>query len=201
MNTHILEKKLNELSFPELFLSGSRSLADDIWQGGKIQPQLELIIQKPSFSLYSKFLAAEILRHFSIPPDASQYAVLAKSYAWALENTSEKRGNRVHLYGNIWGMLYEEDDPGYLGKQLILFGASAIPFLYDLLDNTDRIFYEGSEEATIGNGYKYRIKDFAAFYISRIRNIPISFYQDIDKRDREIDRFIKLLNTDKHGRA
>jgi hypothetical protein len=33
------------------------------------------------------------------------------------------------------------------------------------------------EEATVGNGYKYRIKDFAAFYLGRITGTPIAFHE------------------------
>jgi hypothetical protein len=49
----------------------------------------------------------------------------------------------------LCGHLYDEDDSGYLGKQLIKFG-----------------------DAAIGNSYLYRVKDFVAYYLSKITNPP-----------------------------
>jgi hypothetical protein len=38
--------------------------------------------------------------------------------------------------------------------------------------------YQGSKEATIGNAYGYRIKDFAAYYIGRILGVPLKYYPE-----------------------
>jgi hypothetical protein len=82
-----------------------------------------------------------------------------------------------------------------LGKKVISFGKIALPFLVKLLDDDGTVFYEGSKEATIGNAYHYRIKDFAAFYISKITNNPIQFYKNYKDRDREIERLKKRIVT------
>jgi hypothetical protein len=58
-----------------------------------------------------------------------------------------------------------------------------------LLDSaTSPLIYDGSKEATVGNGYHYRIKDFAAYYLGRIRRIPITFHAAPADRDHEIAR-------------
>jgi hypothetical protein len=40
---------------------------------------------------------------------------------------------------------------------------------------------------------RYRVKDFAAFYISRIMNLEVPWEQDLAKRDEAIDRLHKQL--------
>src|SRR5690606_14162510 len=147
------------------------------------------IIESPTSSMEGKFLAAEILRHYQVAFEPQHKEDLINAYAYTLKHTSSERGNPVRLNGNVWGLLYNEDDLGDLGQQMVRFGPAAIPALGKLLeDSAGRILYEGSEEALIGNGYRYRIKDFAAFYISKIKNIPVRFHQDLEKRDKEIER-------------
>lgn len=194
MSIKSLENKLIEIGYPGLFMYGGHSLADSIWEDGKNVEQLKSIISSASSRFHAKFLAAEVLRHFEVQLDTQSYNILAEAYAYALKYTSTDRKNIVQLNGNLWGLLYEENDAGFLGKQFIKFGNAAIPSLTKLLDDgAGRIPYEGSEEATIGNAYQYRIKDFAAFYISKIKNIPIKFHQDFKKRDQEIEHLKELL--------
>ncbi len=194
MNVKELESRLIEIGYPGLFMHGEHNLADSIWEDGNNVKQLESIVLSTSTLSHARFLAAEVFRYFNIELDTQSYAILSEAYAYVLENTSADRGNIVHLNGNLWGLLYEEDDVGYLGKQFIKFGNAAIPSLTRLLDDhASRVLYEGSEEATIGNAYQYRIKDFAAFYISKIKNISIEFNQDFEQRDKEIERLKGLL--------
>ncbi|MCP4366859.1 MAG: hypothetical protein GY797_01910 [Deltaproteobacteria bacterium] len=194
MNSRPLKERLIEIGYPRLFMYEEHNLADSIWEDGKNVEQLKSIIFSASSSTHAKFLAAEVFRHFEVELNTQSYGILAEAYAYALEHTSADRENIVQLNGNLWGLLYEENDAGYLGMRFIKFGHAAIPTLIKLLnDNASRILYEGSEEATIGNAYQYRIKDFAAFYISKIKNIPIKFYQDFEKRDKEIERLKDLF--------
>ena len=60
--------------------------------------------------------------------------------------------------------------------------------LLNLLENEKRVYYAGSEEATLGHHYGYRVKDLAAYYISKIRNIPLELDEDPGKRDEAIGR-------------
>lgn len=182
------EKKLIDAGFPGLFMYGERSLADAIWDGGKNETALKELLASGTASHHAKFLAAEVLRKYEVSYDENIAGALAETYAEALRNTSESSGNAYHLSGNHWGFLYELNDAGHLGSQFIIFGDAAVPALTPLLDDDGTIMYEGSQEATLGNSYQYRVKDFAAFYISKIKNIPIQFHKDIQERDKEIER-------------
>ena len=143
-----------------------------------------------------RFLASEVL--FQIDktyPDNDILVVLGEIYS----NTLKRSGisNEVDLLpANAWGLLYEDDDVGFIGKRIIHIGNAAVPYLYELLNNEEGVLYEGSEEATIGNSYQYRIKDIAAFYIAKIKNIPITYYKEFDKRDKEIERLKARMKTE-----
>ena len=194
MNTSNLENQLIELGYQQLFQYGERSKAYDIWQKGTKRTALQNLIVSSETSLYGKFLAAEVLRYFKIALHPTYHETLAEAYTHALACTSVDKEEKLILTGNLWGLLYESNDSGYLGKQLIAFGKSATPYLIKLLDNDNgRILYEGSREATIGNSYQYRVNDFAAFYLSKITDTLIRFYKDLAARDAEIERFKKGL--------
>ena len=91
-------------------------------------------------------------------------------------------------------MLYEHNDEGSLGISFIILGKASIPALLPLLQNeTLHNHYVGSEEATIGNGYQYRIKDVAAYYLGKIGNHPMQYFPDLKERDRQIEGLIKAL--------
>lgn len=193
----LLEEKLLEYNYFDLYQIQDSVISSQVWNDGKQSETLKRVIQSSSTSLKSKFLAATVLLEFENKIDKVFYKNLSNVYAYALTHTSEKFDNSMNLNGNIWGFLYDEDDLGELGKQYVSFGDEAIPSLKKLLEDSDnKIFYEGSEEATIGNSYQYRIKDFAAFYISKIKGIPMTFYQDFEKRDAEIERLKELLENE-----
>lgn len=190
-----LEQKIIDIGYQTLFLSGSEVLKKDIWQSGDNQEELEQIAYSKESTLRGRFLAAEVLRHFKVEFKPEYTDLLSEAYVNALKETSLHDDDWWGLSANAWGFLYEHDHIGYVGKQLLLFGEPALPYLTELLDEERLVLYEGSQEATIGNAYRYRIKDFAAFYISKITHLPIQFYQDTEERDREIERFEKSLNT------
>ncbi len=194
MHTSSLAQQLEDSGYRQLFLTGKQKGAKEIWQEGKNKNALEKLLADENTSLYAQFLAIEILRRFKVDVDSKHNSQLAKAYTYALKHSSADQKKYSSITGNAWGLLYEEDHLGHLGKQMVALGKSAIPELVKLLDNNHgKILYEGSEEATIGNGYQYRIKDFAAFYLSKITQTPITFYQDLAKRDAEIERFKKAL--------
>ena len=85
----------------------------------------------------------------------------------------------------------ELDEPA--GQHFVALGEPAVPALVSLLDDTTRLEYGGSKEATVGNSYAYRVKDFAAFYLSRIRNLPFDVVQDPAARDKAIDALRQAL--------
>jgi len=189
-----LQQQLNSETYGSLFLSSNQKV-DSLWN--QYQEALFVnLIKCETCSFKSRFLASEIIFHKkTFLPEKEMLPVLGKIYA----NTLKRSGisnNQDLLVANGWGFLYEEDDVGFIGKRIILIGEPIIPYLYDLLDNTDEVFYQGSEDATIGNSYQYRIKDIAAFYIAKIKNIPITYYKDFEDRDKEIERLKAMLKTD-----
>ena len=87
-----------------------------------------------------------------------------------------------------WGWLWHGEDPlGHLGNTFIEIGQPAVPALTALLDDaTSRSSYLGSEEATEMAMKRYRVKDFAAFYLSQITGIALPWEQNLAKRDEAI---------------
>lgn len=194
MATKTLEAKMIAIGYSGLFLLGDDSLLDSIWDEGNNLKQLTEVIESESSSPVAIFLAAEVLRFYDASVDPNSYVALAEAYAYALKQSGVDGGNTMGLNGNLWGLLYEEDDPGYLGQQFIMFGNASLTPLKELLDDSSGgVLYEGSEEAISGNAYRFRIKDFAAFYISKITKIPVKFHQDFEERDREIERLRNQL--------
>jgi len=187
-----LENKLNVERYSSLFLSSGTDKVDKLWKTHKKESFVRLL-NDSSVDDNVRFLAAEILFHKSEGfPSKNSYEVLASIYAHALIMTGVSN-EKFMLAANGWGYLYEMDSVGFIGERLILIGEPAVKYLKGLLENNDNVLYEGSEEATLGNSYRYRIKDIAAFYISKIKKIPVKFHKNIEERDREIARLKELL--------
>lgn len=109
-------------------------------------------------------------------------SVIAEVYGQALEHN-------LTGMANSWGLLYEHHDAGPVGIRFVMLGEPAVPALTRLLDNASApLIYDGSKEATVGNAYHYRIKDFAAYYLGRIRRVPVAFHREPTERDQEIAR-------------
>jgi hypothetical protein len=161
---------------------------DEVWAEPDAQANLEAIVRAPGGSPRARFLASEVLfaKDFTFASAIGQELV-AEIYAEAL------RGDFTGM-ANSWGLLYEHADAGPVGLRFLILGEAAVPVLRGLLED-DRAgpTYEGSEEATVGNGYHFRVKDFAAYYLGRIRRVPVRFHQDLVARDREIEQLERAL--------
>jgi hypothetical protein len=198
MNNNKLAAQLKEGGYDGLFLSGSRDFADSIWQLEKNHRALLEIVAGARYDDYVRLLASEILflKKKNFPP-ADMQDTLAYIYSNALFITATPSSNSG-LYGNLWGYMYNGTQYGnanhdVLGSHLIQIGKKAVPYLSKLLDDTGLIFYEGSQEATKGNSYKYRVKDAAAYYIGEILGIPVQFHENFIDRDNEIDMLLKKI--------
>ena len=149
---------------------------------------LEQVLNDPSAPGRPRFIAAEVLfaRDFTFI-DRTRRDDLAQLYCEALvENWAG--------HANVFGMLWDHDDVGPVGGRFVLLGRDALPALTALLDNNRVVdWYAGSEEATVANGYGYRIKDFAAFYLGRILNVSVPFHRDPAQRDAEIAKLRDAL--------
>jgi hypothetical protein len=115
--------------------------------------------------------------------------VVAEVYAEAL-------AKNYAGHANVWGLLWENDQPGPVGVRFLMLGEAAVPALRGLLDNETLVdWYAGSEEATIGNAAQYRVKDFAAYYLGDLLRRPIPFHRDLAGRDLEIAKLREALQA------
>jgi hypothetical protein len=186
-----LARRVHDLGYLELFQRMEYTHVDELWKTSAAD--LDALVRDASQDHLARFLAAEILflRSPGYPP-ADARAVLAPLYAEALVQTGARSGG-WGLAGNMWGFLYERDDLGSAGEHVMAIGADMVPALRPLLDNTDVILYEGSQEATLGNSLRYRVKDVAAYFIGRLTKTPVAFHPAPADRDRELAKLAKSL--------
>lgn len=196
-----IAKSLQEAGYAGLFLSGNRSIFYSIWQNGKNRKQIEWIVQTEEFSMLTRFLASEVLfekvRDF---PQPRWQETLARIYTEALANSGGEDGGSFHLFGNPWGFMFFSEEEGVsgvgaVGQHLIATNRKAIPYLRKILSCSDLLYYEGSQDATLGNSLGYRVNDAAAYYIGKIAGIKIRFYEKISERDEEIERLKEELGN------
>lgn len=162
---------------------------EKIWSDSRNPQLLDTILDDDTVSDEAKFLACEVFFKKDIffmqrhSPEK-----VAEIYAKALSNNFTGMANS-------WGLLYERHDEGTVGVVFLTIGEKAIPALSKLLDDErTNLKYVGSKEATLGNSYEYRIKDFAAYYIGRILGTPLKYYSDLADRDEQINRLRVNLN-------
>lgn len=156
-----------------------------IWSKPGNPALLEALIDDRAAPGKARLVAAEVLflRDYSFV-DRHDQRMIAKIYADAL-------AQRQIEWANPWGMLWVDDTVGEIGGRFAMLGRPAIPELRRLLEDTRVVdWYAGSEEATVGNGQRYRIKDFAAFYLADLIRHPIPFHEDVAARDAEIAKLV-----------
>ena len=139
---------------------------------------LEGLVDDTRADPLARFLAAELLfgpdDHFPSQHDA---AAVAEVYATALkENFTES--------GNTWGL--PGMNKGLVAEHVVSLGAAIVPAFAALLDDGTRVHYEGSEEATIGNIYAFRVKDVAAALIAAVTGRSFALERDPKTRDATI---------------
>jgi hypothetical protein len=183
-------RKLADREFGEFFIYPMHDQTiEKIWEDPENRELLDNVLDDSTISNEARFLAAEVFFKKDIlfmqrhSPES-----VAAIYADALSN------NRTGM-ANSWGLLYDRQDEGTVGIAFLTIGEKAIPALAQLLDDErTHLKYQGSIEATIGDGYGYRVKDFAAYYIGRILGKPLTYYPDISDRDAQIERLKKELS-------
>ncbi|HYH84992.1 MAG TPA: hypothetical protein VEX60_05875 [Pyrinomonadaceae bacterium] len=172
-------ERLSELGYVDLFHRLDEDALDGVWNAPGATEALEALASDSAAAELPRFLAAEILFHKreDYPPKETS-GVLSPVYAAALA------GNFTGM-ANDWGLPGRLD--GSAGQNFVALGASAVPHLIGLLDDETRMVYAGSKEATMGNSYEYRVKDAAAFFISRILGVPFQVHESPRARDEEIE--------------
>ena len=194
-----LAAHLVKTGYSNMFLYMDQNYADTFWFKGYNKSALMEIVQHRHYDDYARMLASEILfyKQKDYPPKGLE-DTLGYIYARALFITGDTV-HRYRLFGNQWGLMYYDDDNvsdyGILGVHLMVAGKAAVPYLKELLNDNSILVYEGSKEATVGNGLHCRVKDAAAFYIGKIMNIPVDFHDEISEgdKDKEIEKLKKAL--------
>lgn len=188
-DTAALAQRLADDGYGETFVwpAHDETLAK-VWSDPGNPARLEQLVDDTAAPAKARLVAVECLfKHDFTFLARHDGVVIAGIYAAAL-------AEHVVPAANPWGLLWENEQAGLLGGRFIMLDRSSIPALRPLLaDDTVVDWYEGSEEATVGNAARYRIKDFAAFYLARIINHPLAFHADFAARDREIAALLAAL--------
>ncbi len=184
-DTSSLADRLMAIGYIGLFQGPDEEALRTLWNEPGVPEALATLAGDPEAPTLARFLAAEILfdKQEKYPPE-EQKKQLASVYATALAQNFTEAANTWGLPGILGGLA---------GEHFEALGGAAIPELASLLDDDRRVYYEGSQEATLGSSYGYRVKDLAAFYISKIRNIPFELDEDPIKRDKEIEKLKSAL--------
>ena len=167
-----LATRLRELGYVELFQRLDDRAVTALWPEADALAQLAL---DRGADTLARFLAADIV----LDKDASRFdendrRAIAEVYAEALRE-------QVTLSANEWS--FPDGFAGRAGEHLVGLGEAAIPALRPLLDEETLVLYEGSQEAMFGRRYRFRIKDLAAIFVSKI--LGVAFPDDTDPRIRD----------------
>jgi hypothetical protein len=175
-----LVAELAKLGYLNLFMRAGTEHMDGLWTAAQGPDKLEAVALDPAVPWESRFLAAEILfRKRDNFPRADQREVLAAAYVDALEGAT---------IGNLWGLPGELNGPA--GQHLMSLGEPVTERLATLLDDDRAVLYIGSQDATWGNRFKFRVKDFAAFFLCSIKNLPYALHTEPAARDADIQALI-----------
>ena len=192
--SNTITKKLMEDHYGDFFNYAIQDeIISTVWAEARGVAPLKAIVINEKAPTKARLLACEVLmkNEFTFLRDKDvKIDRVAAIYTDALVNNTTGMANS-------WGLLYEHSDEGLIGIMLVILDAEAIPELVKLLDNETIHLYDGSEEATVGNGYQFRVKDFAAYYICKIKNIKAVYHETHAARDEEIERLKILLAKDK----
>jgi hypothetical protein len=181
-----LVRRLTDLGYLELFQRFGEEAVDAVWATPGAPAELRRLALDPAAPMPARFLAAEVLfaRQPGYPPETAK-GDLAPVYAAALDENLPRMANP-------WGLPGQLDGP--VGQHAVALGEPAAAALAGLLGDDRPIHYSGSEEATFGNSYRYRVKDIAAFLIASIRSLPFAVDRDPGVRDAEIERLRRSLS-------
>ncbi len=193
-NISTLAKRLADKGYAALFRdTGHSSQLDSTWKRFSQQDFEQLVadIHQPPLA---RFLGSEVL----IKKDMTFFSrtnlkALCNVYISALQNnyTGEMTD---------WGFAKNNDDLGVVGGSFLIFSNNAVSPLIQLLDNNTLVHYErpllGTDIFDSQLLQKIRIKDFAALYLSKIKNIPIRFKTTFAERDEEINQLKKRITKE-----
>lgn len=184
----IFAAKLKAWEFGDLFVYPRHDeTIENIWDNGKNEELLNEILYDSTIDREAQFIACVVLFKKRIEFLKKHKAgKIAEVYADALAGNYTRKANP-------WGLLYGHDS-GSAGEVFLFMGKASIPPLMKLLnDENTHLHHHGSEAATIGYIRKYRVKDYAAYYIGEIIGFPHQYHSTFTERDKQIDELKKRL--------
>jgi hypothetical protein len=185
MDKHMLAERLLSLGYTELFQRLDDRALTALWGEVGAPDALEKIALDGDEDAWVRFLAAEVV--LSKRPDGfddGERRAIGSLYATALRRQFTGSANEWSFPGQLLGRA---------GEHLLSLGDDAVPALTALLDDNTPVIYEGSEEATVGASYGYRVKDLAAEFIARITGLPFPISTDPAARDAAIAELRRRL--------
>jgi hypothetical protein len=180
-----LAQDLLKLGYVDLFMRQDDDALTAIWTRPGAPAELEEVALSEGAPGLARFLAAEILfRNRKDFPGAAAAGRLAPAYAKALSENFTTMANPWGLPGSLDGLA---------AQHFLALGKAALPELEKLLENSSGVLYGGSKEATVGNSYRFRVKDVAASLIAAIEGKQLDLDLDPARRDHEIEKLRRSL--------
>jgi hypothetical protein len=178
-----LAEALVRLRYLGLYLRGDGSA--DAVRHAHGDAEFVALLRDTSAPAEARFLAAELWMeaHENSLPAGVDPAAVAALYTQAMHDN-------FTYAANAWGL---PSEIGATGMRMLHLGPAAAPALLARFDDATPMFYAGSETATEGNRYQYRVKDEAAFLLSRVLELPYPLAVDPHVRDEEIVRLRALV--------
>jgi hypothetical protein len=178
-DTFSLAQRLTDNGYAALF----KESGQDIWQSAS-QQDFERLVRDDKASPLARFLGSQILLRKDMTfLSRTDLDSLSDVYVRAL------LGNYTNAMSD-WGFLHSNDDLGVMGSLFLVFGERSIPRLLAVLNDDTVVDYVRPAPDVSGFDptrlQRVRMKDFAALYLSKIKNIPIEFKIPFDERDLEI---------------
>lgn len=190
-----IKKQIKNIDLTAITLQEENSDVIEILQDIKYDKILKEIVIDSTTNTFTALKAAELILKKNVRLTDQDKTLLAQVYAANLQLLGDETFFKFNI--DDWCRPHLNNEFGRLGKRFLVFDEKSITPLAEIVANGNEfIQYEGSEESTEMDFYRYRIKDFAAFYISKIKDIPMAFYQDFEKRDAEIERLKEILEND-----
>lgn len=188
----LLAQWLVQLGYRGLFngTDQERSL-DEIWKSAP-QQDFERLAGDAAMPSLARFLSSQILiRKDMTFPARADLRSLTDIYIKALVD------NYTGMMSD-WGFQQDNDDLGPVGSIFLILGDHAVPALMNLLKNDTIVDYKRRSPDFSGFDWtklqRTRIKDFAALYLSKIKNVPVHFKTRFDERDKEIAELERKLS-------
>lgn len=176
-----LAEKLAGTTYSLLLQSLDEALLNELWTTYGF-PEFAVVVRDRHLPSLSRFLAAESIAQRHGSWGDLYMKTVADLYVEGL--AQDFPGS-----ANPWGLPFEL---GILAQRVIKIGEAALEGLAGLLTNDRRLYFSGSEEATMGERYQYRVKDVAAVLVSRIAFLPYGDKDTPAERDEKILALEKL---------